>query len=163
MRKSASRSLLGLFKGDRRKNTEPFLSVLFQLHLTLKNPFVQLTTFYMQLIPFQGGVLWKQMQPFLVSPWVCLMLYCHLLVRIVPLSSPNTSTCCWTNPQRITVSCMFVTEVLLLCVLFPSWCLRCSSAGGGIKTRDSRGQRWMYHSRVLSDLLWTGVHYTELT
>lgn len=21
----------------------------------------------------------------------------------------------------------------------------------------------MYHSRVLSDLLWTGVHYTELT
>ena len=41
---------------------------------------------------------------------------------------------CRKSSLNITVckkkSCMFVTEVLLLCVLFPSWCLRCSSAGG---------------------------------
>lgn len=70
---------------------------------------------------------------------------------------------CWTRslfPKR--KSCMFVIEVLLLCVLFFHFGVFAVPLRGETDMWFT-GQRWMYHSRVLSDLLWTGVHYNELT
>lgn len=97
----------------------------------------------------------------LVPWWVCLMLYLCLLVCTFP--STEHLRLCWTS--SLYKPCMFVTEVLLLCVC---WFFFFHVGVFAVPPRGGTdmwfpGQRWMYHSGVLSDLSWTGVHDTEST
>lgn len=88
----------------------------------------------------------------------------RLLARIVPLHRTPPPVL-----NKLTIHHCFQKEILHVCYWSPSvvraFSILVSSLFPPRRETDMwfPGQRWMYHSRVLSDLLWTGVHYTELT
>lgn len=125
--------------------------------LTPKSSFVQCSTSYVQLFPKKCDSL----KIFIWFPDECV--WCFISVRLHP--PPNASTC-----AEQTLRHCFQKQVLHVCYWSPS--VVCASSilvsslslcGGWGADMWFPGQRWMYHSRVLSDLLWTRVHYIELT
>lgn len=119
-------------------------------------------TSHAQLLPPKDAIFYDRNAavPSRVSAFLCLM---SVRSSAPPLPSPDLHYLCWwsslLHPVSRMRSCMFVTEVppssLCYVCFFPFRCLlRCSSARAN--GRDSRGQRWMYHSRVSSGSSWTG-------
>ncbi len=139
----------------------------YVIFLALESKFVQYMTSYMQLSPFK--MTFFGMRCFKILMWfpdeyVWWFISVRLLVRIVP--STEHLHLCWANSLYITVS----KKRNPACLLLKSFCCACFFHFGVFAVPLWRetdmwfpGQRWMYHSRVLSGLLWTGVHYTELT
>lgn len=118
----------------------------------------------------------------LVSWWILLMLYLSACLQTSPLlrtpppqpvlnkltvSKKRNPACLLLKSLCCVCVCVCMCACECVCSLFSSLLVSslflCGRKHPPPPPHPTPGQRWMYHSRALSDLLWTGVHYTELT
>lgn len=116
--------------------------------LLWKANFVAYATSNMQPFPLAITLFWSRI--WICSPDECLMLFCpsscSSSTSIVTVSKKKVLHVCYWSPSVVCARSLsiLVSSLFLL-------------RRGGTVTWFPGGQRWMYHSRVSSDLLWTVV------
>lgn len=127
------------------------------IFLTLESKFVQYTTSYMQLFPFKITFFFNWNATISTSGFLMFDAFSLCSSASSPPPVLNKHHC-----FQILHVCYWSPSVV--CALFPCWCLlRCSSAGEGKQTCDSRGSKVnVSFSCVVRFVVDRCVRYTEL-